>query len=30
LRKLSGRGVVPYAALRRGDRLMPYPELTAQ
>jgi len=30
LKKLSGRGVVPYAALRRGDRLMPYPELTAQ
>ena len=30
LKKLSGRGVVPYAALRRGDRLMPYPELTAK
>ena len=30
LKKLTGRGVVPYAAVRRGDRLMPYPELTAK
>ncbi len=30
LKRIRGSGVVPYAVLRRGEQLIPYPELTAQ